>query len=45
MDNYEINKDTLAIIPVSYNKSKVIEKNNEFIVDVEPLNIIKNSCE
>ena len=25
MDTYEINRDTLAIIPLSYNRSKVIE--------------------
>ena len=45
MDIYEINKNTLAIIPISYNKSKVIEKDNEFIVNMEPINIIKYSCE
>lgn len=45
MDIYEINKNTLAIIPISYNKSKVIEKDNEFVVDMEPINIIKYSCE
>ena len=45
MDIYEINKNTLAIIPIGYNKSKVIEKDNEFVVNMEPLSIIKYSCE
>lgn len=45
MDNYEINSNTLAIIPISFNKSKVIEKNNEYIINHEPFNIIKYSCE
>ena len=45
MDNYEINRNTLAIIPISYNKSKVIEKDNVFIINIDPINIIKYSCE
>lgn len=45
MYNYEINRNTLAIIPVSYNKSKVIEKDKEFIINIDPINIIKYSCE
>ena len=45
MKNYEINRNTLAIIPISINKSKIIEKDCEFIVDEEPINIIKYSCE
>ena len=45
MDCYEINRDTLAIIPVGINKSKIIEKNREFIINVDPMTIIKYSCE
>ena len=45
MKNYEINSNTLAIIPISFNKSKVIEKDNELIIENDPMNIIKNSCE
>lgn len=44
MKRYEINAETLAIIPYGRGKSKVYEKEEEFIVDMIPLNIIKNSC-
>ncbi len=44
MQNYEINSDTLAIIPLSNYKSKIIEKNNELEVDMTPMKIIDNSC-
>ncbi len=43
MDFYEICEDTLAIIPYN-NYSKVIEKNNEFIVKQKPMEIINSSC-
>jgi len=45
MNNYEINNDTLAIIPIDNYKSKIIEKNKEFIVDETPIKIIENSCQ
>lgn len=41
---YEINAETLLIIPYGKNKSKVFEYNEEFIVNLESLEIIKNSC-
>jgi competence protein ComK len=44
MQNYEINNDTLAIIPISNYKSKIIEKNNVIEVDMTPIKIIDNSC-
>ena len=42
--NYEINAETLLILPYDKNKSKVFEIDCEFIVDLTPLTIIKNSC-
>lgn len=45
MDTYEINSDTLAIIPVSEYKSRVIERDNTFEVNMPPIKIIQNSCE
>lgn len=45
MNNYEINSDTLAIIPIDNYKSKIIEKSKTFIVDTTPMKIIENSCE
>ncbi len=44
MINYEINNDTLAVIPISDYKSKVIEKENEYEINMTPMQIIENSC-
>lgn len=44
MQEYEINDDTLAIIPLGEFKSKIIEKDRTFIVDISPIKIIDNSC-
>ena len=43
--NYEINKDTLAILPINNDKSFIIEKNNEYIVDSKPYEVMEHSCE
>ena len=44
MNNYEINIDTLAILPYEEGKSKVIESKREIIVNCLPIDIIDNSC-
>lgn len=44
MENYEINKQTLAIIPVEEEVSKVIEEEREFIVRASVIKIIDDSC-
>lgn len=44
MDSYEINNSTLAIIPISKKCSKVIEENNNFIINESTTNIIDHSC-
>jgi len=44
MNEYEINIDTQAIIPMGEDKSKVIEGNRTFIVNQPPLKIIDKSC-
>lgn len=41
---YEINDETLAIIPFEHNKSKILEKNDEYIIDETPYSIMENSC-
>lgn len=41
---YEINVDTLILLPINNNKTKVIEKNDSFIVNTSTLSIIKKSC-
>lgn len=44
MNEYEINSETLAIIPITNYRSKVVEKNNIFEVEMTPMEIIDNSC-
>lgn len=44
LENYEINNETLAIIPIDKKTSKVIELNNSYIVNDSVINIIDNSC-
>ena len=44
MDKYEINNSTLAIIPLSKNCSKVIEKENNYIINNSTTEIIDHSC-
>ena len=42
--NYEINSETLAILPISEEKSKVIELNNEYTIPNSAYSIMENSC-
>ncbi len=44
MKDYEISKETLAILPVGENKSKVIEKDCSFIINNTPKHIMDDSC-
>ena len=44
LDTYEINGDTLAIIPIGKGKSKVYEGNDVFAVRRSSLKIIEDSC-
>ena len=44
MNEYEINAETLAIIPISSHVSKIIEKHDTFIVNKSTLEIIDDSC-
>lgn len=44
IDSYEINGNTLAIIPIAKNKSKVFEVDNEIIVNKSAKDIIDDSC-
>ena len=45
MISYEINCDTLALIPVSENETKIIERENVFSINKPIMEIIENSCE
>lgn len=44
LDSYEINDETIIIEPYDIGKSKVYEYEDEFIVNMIPLTIVKNSC-
>lgn len=44
INNYEINGNTLAIIPIAKNKSRVFEADNEIIVNKSAKEIIDDSC-
>ena len=45
MVSYEINCNTLAIVPITEKKTKIIEKDNVFIIEMNSMDIIKKSCE
>lgn len=45
MESYEINKDTVALIPKDENKTIVYEVDNSFVVEKTPLQIMEDSCE
>ena len=45
MISYEINCDTLALLPVSGTETKVVEKENMYLINKPVMEIIENSCE
>ena len=44
MEKYEINSNTLAIISISKNQSKIIENDNVYIINKNSNEIIDHSC-
>ena len=44
MKYYEINEETLAVLPVDYEKTKIIEKNREYLVEKSAYSIMDESC-
>ena len=44
MKEYEISKDTLAVVPYGDRKSKVYERNSSFIINDTPNRIMDESC-
>ena len=44
MNYYEINDETIAVLSIGYEKTKIIEKDNEFIVDKKAYSIMDESC-
>lgn len=45
MKEYEINEETMAIIPLGYYQTLVKEVNNEYVVDKRAYEIMEDSCE
>ncbi|MBQ1812545.1 MAG: competence protein ComK [Bacilli bacterium] len=45
MSDYEINNDTLAVIPIDECRTKIIEKGKSFIVNQSAMKIIDMSCQ
>lgn len=41
---YEINNETLAVLPFFEDKTKVIEVDDEYIIDEDPYSIMEHSC-
>ena len=44
MENYEINLKTMAVIPINKKETKIIEENNELIINNSAFKIIDHSC-
>ena len=45
MKEYEINEQTMAIIPINYYQTLVKESDNEYVIDENAYQIMENSCE
>ena len=45
MESYEINKDTYAVMSVNEDVAKVIEKNDEYLIDQSSFEVMENSCQ
>jgi competence protein ComK len=45
MESYEINKDTVALIPKDDDKTIVFEVDKSFVINKKPLKIVEESCE
>ena len=45
MDSYEINKDTVALVPKDENTTIVYEVDNSFVINKPTLKIVEESCE
>ena len=44
MNFYEITDETIAVIPIEYEKTKIIEKEKEYIVEKKAYTIMDESC-
>lgn len=44
MKDYEINEETVAVIPIDYYTTKIIEQDKEYIVNKKAYEIMDDSC-
>ena len=44
MKEYEINEGTFAIMALQNGKSKVIEDNNDYVINQKPFDVMEHSC-
>ena len=44
VNEYEVNSNTLALLPIGTHVTKVIEKQDSFLVNMTPSDIIDQSC-
>lgn len=44
MNNYEINEDTLAVIGIGPNETKVLEEDREYLISQSAFEIMDHSC-
>lgn len=42
--NYEVNHDTLVVMPEEHNQSVVLELEDEYVVDGSPYQVMEHSC-
>lgn len=45
MESYEINKDTCAVISINNDLTRVVEKNEEYIVNKTTYEVMEDSCQ
>ena len=45
MNNYEINENTMAVISLNQNESKIIEKDREYSIKKSGYDVMDNSCQ
>ena len=45
MKEYEINEETMAVIPISYYQTLIKETDNEYVIDKKAYEIMEDSCE
>lgn len=45
MDLYEINSNTIALVPIGLDKTRVFENDSNFVVNMSCMKIVERSCE